>query len=593
MCNTLPLADGDESEFGFAVRLCADFGPCIATLFQRGEDAPADPATKLFSAFAPAVVAVVEAQYFDMDYRSEFTATHETAFSVREIQTARVHFFGGGDASDGAPLHTLVNERRQSYRGYVIVRPQYAGMIGRSLVPPDGEMPALAEFTTRSRHVRTAVREHVNLFGIPLNTVGVPFMEQDGHLLRCVHVSAWICHYTAVLRGLVPRRPSAEFHAAQDSSGVYGRPYPSAGLTSWDLAKVLRNVGLPPEVIDWSDLEPERQPQWYDRSELWEAVPVDGKMASEAQSIWYAENLTATVCRYLNSGMPCILGDDGTQHTFVIHGYVRAEDLISETAAQSEAASAHSDVVAFLVGDDQKGPFTLVWVKNLVDPADARRNKVVVVPLPHGLWMSGGHAEKKGAAVFRKLVGNRLAQIAAWAKIHDLPDDVVDAHRQALSAVVKGVESTGGGPLAVRSYAATGIDVKMGLARQLGKDPANAAAVRTVGYTAMPKFVWVVEIIDRTLRAQRKPAVIGTIVLDASVPADSSLPARAWDDSDILLVHVPGQISRIRQDPLDNKRWGPTGLRPYESGRWGHDGQSKNTSPSRVVGRAKLALAGR
>src|SRR5690606_16205992 len=99
-----------------------------------------------------------------------------------------------------------------------------------SIVPfPDVDSDGKASRVAPER-VRTRVRETVQILGVNFEAYGVPFMEQDGRLLRCAHVSAWICHYTATLRGYVARRTTGQFHAAGAVNGTVGRSFPSNGL---------------------------------------------------------------------------------------------------------------------------------------------------------------------------------------------------------------------------------------------------------------------------------------------------------------------------------------------------------------------------
>ena len=586
----------DEKPLGLALLLCDRFDHCLLPRFGLGDGAEESgdiqahgPARSLFSAFAPrASLAIVEFDYFDLDYRSEFSVTHETSFIARNPSARRVHFFSTQRApTPDERMRDFIVACTKSYLGYVIVRPQEPPTVGRSMVTANGDCQWLRFKRQLRRHIRTAVPERVNLFGVPLTAVGVPFMEQDGHLLRCAHVSAWTCHFAAVLRGSVPRRASAEFHLAEDSSAAYGRPYPSGGLTATSLSQILRRLDLPPEVIDDETLRRKRLLTWYDRPALWNAVreadssPEKARLARQ-EHVWRTENLTANVCRYLNSGVPCILSRQTLRHTQVVCGYLRRQSLNAAKRRELTEHDSVSDVVAFIVQDDQEGPYRPVWVHELIkemQPPFRSWGLSVLVPLPAGLWLSGGAAELQGAEIFAQVVKERTGQLHDWAQMHQLTASQEAEHRQVLQRLQHNVSADGSGDLAIRSFAVRGTDLKE------SERIADPTAQWVVGYTALPKFVWVIEVVDRTMRSQVKASVLATVVLDASAVSEKMVSRRALSP---LIVHIPGQISRLVPEVFDNTNWHPTRLGPYKSGRWSHQ-HRRLSSPEKLWGRAKGA----
>lgn len=205
------------------IRACNEFSAHLfSTHVPLREVQDSKLSSNVLDAFGPGVTEIViEREYFDLDYRSEFSSTHETTFAARNPSTVRIHVFAGSGVAGGATpgLYEYVLANRESYLGYVIVRPQQPGSVGRSMIAPRRNVEGMKDPAALHGRVRTAVTETVTLFGIQLSATAVPFMEQDGVLLRCVHAAAWMCHYSAVLRGLVPRRPSASIQRAEDAAG--------------------------------------------------------------------------------------------------------------------------------------------------------------------------------------------------------------------------------------------------------------------------------------------------------------------------------------------------------------------------------------
>lgn len=616
MCDT-PDLSAPESEGGKLFVLCPDFCRCLGRyLAAELEDDPdvlsADLAPVL-RAFDGSTLVIVEFSYFDLDYRSEFSAVHETAFAVRDPETLRLHFFGlppnppfslRGIVRRAQEIQSSPEkrEKNEAYRGYVIVRPQSVGRVGRSVVSTRAALAELKNPAELRSHIRTAVTEHVELFGTRLAATGTPFMAQDGHLLRCAHVSAWMCHYTAVLRGIVPRRTTAQFHEAADPTGAYGRQYPSEGLHPGNLSTLLRYVDLPAEVLDDRKLAVPHEATWYDRKAVWgwSELPAGARRRK-----WAAKILTAHVCRYLNSGFPSIVARPGrgaSGHSSVLCGYLRARDLVKmpdTTRAELGGDPLHSEVVAFIESDDQDGPYIVRWINDLVgeffpesdgDDEDAPEPyfipPVVMTPLPRGLWLSGDAAERGGAQFFKSVLERRRQSLARWAKRPDVDLDPATRaeHKRQLDDLHRSIQSQGSGQLAVRSFATTGSDLKLGLPSRV-KDE---SLLGIIGLTQLPKYVWVVEILDRRLRKKSQPAVRAMVVLDASVVSEQA----ASGDVGALIVHLPGQVSRLQPGAtFDDAYWTPTGLDSYRSGRWNHESESELGGYAMQI-RGKRAVTG-
>ena len=554
-----------------------------------GADEPdADkPLRRLLEAFtAEANLLVIEDVYFDIDYRSEFSKTHELSFAAKSPDTSRWHFFQGSVPKSNRHLRDAV-KRAKSYFGYTVIRPQSVGRVGRSIVSPNSKTIELAPSTTLAEQVRTIVAEPVQVFGVPLVARGVPFMEQDGHLLRCPHVAAWMCHYAAVLRGFVPRRPSGQFHGAVEPTEAFGRPYPSEGLSTFSLCATLRVVDLPPEALDADTLRKSRTFHWQDRKLFVDAVKKASK--DEARKLWVRENLTATICRYLNSAMPAILlrlpeSEGAVGHAQVVVGYLRDVDLAKPKIASAE--STHSDVVAFIVSDDQDGPYEIVSVENLVDEYTSERcdESSVVIPLPRSIWLSGDSAEQAAATWI-----DAVAKSGMKDEVTRLTEGAAPSKRAEVSRAVddfcERILQSEGRHFAVRSYVKPGSDFKSDLSSRVGEPKLT----RHLGHLQLPKYVWVSEVIDRELRAADHPSVRATIIFDATAV---HLEGRSqYEDIEPLLIHIPGLAFVVPQfDGVSfaGVGWFLTSTEPYYTGRWHY---RHNQNPQ-VGLHSKLAAAG-
>ena len=641
--NVLVLCDGDR---------------LAHALTWVGLDPDNDPAAKatLGALTHAAACIVLEQYYFDIDHRSEAELVQATQFAPAEVTVDRLHYFSPRYDMD-TPLQEYLRDAHQQagtptpsgapvYLGYTILRPRRDARIGRSLISPwaqvafraptlDGE-EAPHEYGYAEgepmrvdvifEQVRTAVPESVNVYGFDFRAVGIPFMEQDGYILRCAHVSAWICHYSAVLRGLIPRRTTGQIHRAGHTTLSIARRYPSTGVSPVELAAILREVNLAPEALGQEELMGDRKRMWADRDELFqrsdaltEAITAAGpdfdEQIEERDRLWIRENLTATLCRYLNSGLPIILVRQLISHTQVVVGYLRASDLTKDPAAA--ALANHSDVTAFLVSDDQDGPFKLVYVDELVDELiNEPASNEIFVPLPDAVWVSGDMAERVGAAQLLRIAETRVERLDAWQPSENYDGGAITAFKAALESDAD--------TYTIRTYVTAGTDFKRSCAKRMEDDQLMVSALTRL---QLPRFVWVCEVIDRSLRAERKPSVVATIVLDATQLIHNPIGELPTDDVDPLFVHLPtlfyapsyqvqtmGYTEYNREDsvveitsaPLvpddadadepdedeDDWFWHTTDIRPYYTGRWGHHLLSQ-LSAATVASFAKGAVAPR
>jgi hypothetical protein len=582
------------------------------------------PGYHLFSALTErAVTLVVENYYFDLDTRSEVGELQETRFGAMTPFTDRYHFFAQA-SEPGQSLRDFVEAAQDAYLGYSVIRSQISGRLGRSIVPiastiHDNTGKPVLDAVIVADRVRTAVVEHINLFGVELAATGVTFMEQDGSLLRCAHVSSWICHYSAVLRSAVPRRTTAHFHRTGDTHRALGRRYPSIGLSVEEMTSMLRRSDLPPERLDREALRIGHRPTWadtqtlsdanrgfHDRRKVWadehlalKAASIElasgefGEGAAGAEAIerhdraiatnavqeadlwseiseyWIRENLIAAICRYANSGIPTILVRQGIAHTQVIVGYLRNMDIKREVKPGAESA-----VAQVIVSDDAVGPFTIVEIDEIVGEV-IKNQTTLLIPLPNSLWMAGGVAEQIATKLIGQAVTQRIDRFAkpGWPKMDSKNE------RDDYVATLKEFEREIDPQLTTRKYtvhvfATTGVDLKTSVATRLEGDD---EFIRTLATLQLPKYVWVGEMVERSVHG--KPSVRGMIVLDATQPWVQGL-----DDPDgieilPLFVHIPGFIQTTpyaygfaglptKGAADEDTYWSKARFKPYATGRW-------------------------
>lgn len=448
-----------------------------------------------------ATTLVVETRYLDLDYRSEFSAYYSRQFADVPDAAHRLHLFS--KRITARSLWRLASTA--GYLGYVVLRPASTGLVSRALLPPPPDLAAA---------VRTSVSERVNFFGQDLEASGVPFAQQDAQLGACAHAAAWMCHFAAHLRGDTGRRTKADFSLKADASLHPSRATPSAGLTVTQLSDLFRTFELPAIFYSVGELPSPGLP-WQPP----DPVPPGPNVAG---GLW-DHRIIPVACRHLNSGNPVLVGTQS--HAFILCGYRRTN-------------VPQPGWIEFIRHDDQEGPYRLVT--NVLQDVDPWNGKVygpwrtMHVPLPEKVWLAPEVAERKGG----EYLFSASTQIAgAWlgpAPFMTL-NDLVAADRLALHTY------------AVRSNDFKGSLLRRGLPTTIRREYTLAR---------LPRFIWVVEAIDRQLRQAGQPCVIGEAVLDGT-SSDHS-PQQ-------LALHVHGvmwlqQTSRAVRFPIFGS------AQPYDSG---------------------------
>lgn len=413
-----------------------------------------------------AVTLVVETRYLDIDYRSEFSAYYSRQFADVPDSAHRLHFFGKRLTSDS--LWQLPD--KHDYVGYVVVRPASTGLVSRALLPPPPDLAAA---------VRTSVIERVNFFGQDLQVCGVPFAQQDAQLGACAQAAAWMCHFTAHLRGDTARRTKADFSLKADASLQPSRAMPSGGLTVVQLSDLFRTFELPAMYYFVGDLPSPRLP-WQPPDPVPPSVQPGAPPAPPGT---WDHRIIPVACRHLNSGNPVLVGTNN--HAFILCGYRRTNQP-------------RPGWIEFIRHDDQAGPYLVV--QNVLNDVDQVTGKVygpwrtMHVPVPDKLWLAPEAAERKGGR-FLLNASNQIANAAAQPLPFTPLQDLVSANR-----------------LALRTYAIRSNDFK----RDLDARGLPSAIRREYRLARLPRFIWVVEAIDRQLRQSGAPCVLGEAVLDGT-----------------------------------------------------------------------------
>lgn len=393
--------------------------------------------------------AILEYRYLDPDYRNEHSRFYSTTFRRYPSIAHRLHFFTGTVPAELTLTNSAARFNELGYLGYTVLRPVPGGPVGRTMLrPPDAAKP----------FITCLALDTVNLLGEALTVEAAPFVAQDAQLSICAHADLWIVAYYHHLRFGAARVLPAEIADAVPQD--VGRGTPSSGLSLYQISAAASRLGLPALVYG---LRP----------------PPEG------------ETLFRLACRYLNSGLPVIVGGD--EHAFVLVGYERVR------------SGEPDERIRFFRHDDEMGPYQVVE-NCLFD--DYAPWDYLIVPLPHKVYLSGEAAEVVGEAHLRQALEDHSSDATA----HVL-EQLNDPTR----------------PLSFRATVIRSNDFKTTLG--LREVPVPLAAVYR--RMQMSRWVWVIELVDRMRRDNGDPCVLAEVIVDATDHVR---------DRHVLAYRIPGVI---------------------------------------------------
>lgn len=399
--------------------------------------------------------AVLEYRYLDPDFRNEHSRFYSTTFRRYPSVAHRLHFFREPlpqelmSASEPARFNNL------DYLGYTVLRPVAGAPVGRTMLQPHEDI---------ATHVTCQAQDTVHLLGERLTVRASPFMAQDAQLSICAHADLWmIARYHHLRFGSPYVLPGDIADAAPQD---IGRGTPSSGLSLYQISVAASRLGLPALVYG---IHP----------------PPAG------------ETPFRIACRYLNSGIPVIVG--GNEHAFVLVGYERVN------------AGKPNERIRFFRHDDEYGPYGVVE-NYLFDPYSPW--EYMVVPLPAKIYLSGEEAEVIGEEHLRQAL-----------------EDHSSSEAEALLQRLQDPDR----PLSFRTTVIPSNDFKTGLERR-GVPKGLAAIYRRM---QMSRWIWVVELVDRARRDDSDRYVLAEVIIDATDHVR---------DRHVLAYRVPGVIAQWDPD---------------------------------------------
>lgn len=197
---------------------------------------------------------LIEPNYFDRDYLSEFSVFYSTSVYGYKNICQRVHFFSnkdinrklfkkavGGDAENIKILN-------DSYLGFCVLRPIQA-QLGRTV---------LKWYDNRDSHSKriTVKRKYkCHVAGVELEVEGLAWQQQDTGVGACATIALWSSLHSSAFDDFHAIPTTAEItKLAHKTASLGSRTFPSKGLTSFQLNEAIKELGLSP-MIQHGDLD--------------------------------------------------------------------------------------------------------------------------------------------------------------------------------------------------------------------------------------------------------------------------------------------------------------------------------------------------
>jgi hypothetical protein len=279
---------------------------------------------------------VIEPNYFDRDYLSEFAAFYATSSAGYPNICQRVHYFSrlvtpanfrsavGGNAD-------AIAELSESYLGHIIVRPIPGARLGRTVLRT---YPDDRGYNAGTPRVMRPVRSYeAHVAGLTLNVDGLAWQQQDSAVGSCATVALWsMLHSSAFDDHHAIPTTAAITSAAHSSLPMGSREFPADnGLHLDQMLEVVKGHGLAPVLISGD---------------------VNGQFSRD--------RFSTLIASFIRSGYPVLvhgIHDDGegdpSGHAVCIVGF-RSPKLAE--VPNGEAVLADSNVGYVYVHDDNLGP---------------------------------------------------------------------------------------------------------------------------------------------------------------------------------------------------------------------------------------------
>lgn len=447
----------------------------------------------------PALTAVVEEGYIDIDYSHSYFLQHGRSFTPSLRRTTRIHFFSSEFTirrlrSMGKKTKKLL---QKTFLGCTVIRPDTPRSLGRTFVrPPEISDGIELFFPTRAKF-------DVHLCGVSLDVEACPYISQDQLVMACATASLWMSS-TSLAAKITDMREftTCDITAlALSLDRSYGPTVGGGGLRIQEMEHAFMAMGYDPFLSEYPE----------------------------------ADQLLDSAYTYVESGIAPVLAvwfpeqDIGGRRLEGLHA-VTIVGHIMDTANRKNRSINHGTyssaafVPGLIINDDQNGLYLRAAINPYSSKTDKFRSKIeillsngklegycksLLVPLPPRVLLSGELALRSAASLLS------YTKSRGWLKSE---------------------------PLILRPYLIHSAKLKEFFTYKRDVAGALAAAYRGI---PMPRYVWVVEY--GYLRDWRKHRVTD-LAIQGEVLFD---PTIVTAEPQYLSLHLPSLVTVNRVTPKD------------------------------------------
>lgn len=452
---------------------------------------------------------IIEGRYIDRDYSADYLRFYAQTFRIYDRHCKRIHFFSNDVTElltkpDGTNRFSVIREGfRSSYLGFCVVRPLSNAPIGRTALTAK-----VRGFFDMESTVTCRAKIKANLFGVDLEVTGTSFLQQDSRVGACAQVAIW-----AGARHM-HERYNYDWASVADITRL-------AAPTTSDEA-----ISLP---AGSDSLTSERM------------IRAIGEMGFQPLCFSQFQDIGAAILPYVESGIPVVLGlnyGSALGHAVTIIGRVFAK--------QDNPTNKPIDyVTAFIVHDDQAGPYMLVPKNKEISKSFWSDSEDTISYYVSGEMLDLNICDHAVFAValmpVRVFSTAQAAEHTARDRIHAVLENM-PMIRKNLSAQKSDVNERLMNELEMaykdeKIVLRTYLTSASGYRRHIAKGTASDSLKGVLLNVHLPHFTWITEISSVDSYNQFSPnmrRIYGHTVLDAT--------STGRDTNGLLMLHLPGMV---------------------------------------------------
>lgn len=332
---------------------------------------------RLFSDFdvAGAKGFLFEEAYIDRDFSAAYAAFYSTLFHPYLKYCRRLHFFSRDltfllELPNAEDVTRTLEEHASEYLGYVVLRPVPHAPVGSAVIC------ATAVSNDPSVTIDVKAEHEVHVLGADLKVTGFPLTQQDTRVGACAQAAIWMAgrYFHRKHGGQWFSMPDINDAALKPTDNFVARSLPAGSefLRPDNIIRALRSM---------------------DRHPVFDLGKVADNNADEA--------LHHVIARYLDSGIPVLIGLKGREGASVGHAVVAIGRIMRERGDSDlpDNPTSAELISHLIVSDDQRGCICRLPVHE-VDRTNEYPwtlegdGMYSVTPLPGKVFMTGAVAEK-------------------------------------------------------------------------------------------------------------------------------------------------------------------------------------------------------